>query len=167
MPTLPNVMLAGAALTTALVAGLFYGYSCSVNPGLHRLSDTMYLAAMQAINRAILNPVFFVSFLGTLILLPLSAWVHYSQPPSPRFWLLLWAAITYLIGVLGVTIFGNVPLNEALDSLTLQTASVEAVAAQRVAFETLWNRFHTIRTLASVLALLFVLVACLSPETDR
>lgn len=166
MPTLQNVMLAGAALTTALVAGLFYGYSCSVNPGLHRLSDTMYVAAMQAINRAILNPVFFISFLGTLILLPLSAWVHYSHPPSPRFWLLVWATITYLIGVLGVTAFGNVPLNEALDSLAL-TDSVEAIAAQRVTFETLWNRFHTIRTLASVLALLLVIVACLSPETNR
>ncbi len=31
-------------LAAGLMAGLFYAYSCSVNPGLQRLSDAGYLA---------------------------------------------------------------------------------------------------------------------------
>ncbi|QHV99121.1 anthrone oxygenase family protein [Spirosoma endbachense] len=164
MPTLQTITLASAATTTALMGGLFYAYSCSVNPGLGRLSDVAYLSAMQSINRAILNPVFFVGFMGTAILLPLSTWSHYQQPVSGRFWLLLCASIVYLIGTFGVTILGNVPLNDALDAFSIQTASAEEVTAQRARFEAPWNRLHAIRTVAAVLAVILVIIACL---TDR
>lgn len=160
------MLLAGAATTTALMAGLFYAYSCSVNPGLNRLSDAEYVAVMQAINRAILNPVFFAGFLGTLILLPLSTYVYAGQPASGRFWLLLSASALYVVGVFGITIFGNIPLNEALNSFALQTASPEEITAQRTAFEIPWNRLNMLRTVASVLALVLVIAACLSPKTD-
>ncbi len=70
MPTLPNIILVFTATTTALIAGLFYAWSCSVTLGLARLPDTVYIAFMQATNKAILNPVFFISFIGTAILLP-------------------------------------------------------------------------------------------------
>lgn len=80
-----NLVLAATAILTALVAGLFYAYSCSVSPGLGRLPDAGYLSAMQSINRAIQNPVFFISFLGCLILLPLSTYLHYSSPVTLRF----------------------------------------------------------------------------------
>lgn len=166
MVTPSNLLLGAAATTTALMAGLFYAYSCSVSPGLGRLSDAAYLAAMQSINRAILNPVFFAGFLGTLLLLPLSAWVHYSQPVSGRCLLLLGASVVYVVGVFGVTMLGNVPLNEALDSFALQTASVTELAAQRTAFEIPWNRFNTVRTIASLIAVILIIAACLAPKTD-
>ncbi|MBD2754161.1 anthrone oxygenase family protein [Spirosoma validum] len=165
MPTLPTIVIACAAITTALITGLFYAYSCSVNPGLNRLSDLEYVTAMQSINRAIQNPLFFISFLGTPILLPVSTWLNYNQPVSARFWLLLLATILYLIGVLGVTALGNIPLNEALNSFSIQTASAEEIAVQRVRFETPWNTWHTIRTLASFVALVLVVIACLSSNT--
>lgn len=165
MISLPNILLASAATTTALMAGLFYAYSCSVNPGLNRLSDEEYLAAMKSINRAIQNPVFFVAFLGTPILLPLSTWTQHSQPVSVRFWLLLSATILYLTGVLAVTVLGNIPLNEVLDSFDIQSASSGEIAAQRMKFETLWNNWNTFRTIASTLSLLLVILACLSPNT--
>ncbi|GAB2560531.1 anthrone oxygenase family protein [Spirosoma areae] len=166
MPAVQNIILTSAATTTALMAGLFYAYSCSVNPGLHRLPDAAYLAAMQSINRAILNPVFFIGFLGTALLLPLSVWVHYGQPVSVRFWLLLGATVVYVGGVLGVTMLGNVPLNEALDAFDLQTASVAGITTQRTAFEVPWNKLNTVRTVASVVALILVIAACLSPKAD-
>ena len=166
MSTSQNILLTGAATTIALMAGLFYAYSCSVNPGLNRLSDTGYVAAMQSINRAIQNPIFFISFFGAPILLILNTWVQYSQSLSFRFWFLLGATIVYLVGVLGVTILGNIPLNEGLDSFNVQTASLEEIAAQRATFEGPWNKLHTIRTLASILALILVIVACLNPREE-
>lgn len=157
-----TIVLTSSAVTTALIAGLFYAYSCSVNPGLHQLPDGAYLAAMQSINRAILNPVFFLSFLGTLVLLPVSTWMHYSQPVSVRFWLLLLASALYAIGVFGVTVAGNVPLNDALDAASLGQASPDELTAYRTAFEQPWNRLHTIRTVACVVTLILVIAACLS-----
>ena len=65
-------------LLTALITGFFYAYSCSVNGGLKRLPDQEYLRAMQSINKAVLNPLFFMSFFGTLVMLPLTIWMWYK-----------------------------------------------------------------------------------------
>jgi uncharacterized membrane protein len=159
--TFANIALLAAAFTTALIAGLFYGYSCSVNAGLGRLPDTGYLAAMQAINREILNPLFFMSFMGTLILLPLATWLQYGHPVSLRFYLLLAATLVYGIGTFGVTIIGNVPMNNALDAFNIQAASAEEISQQRALFEKPWNKLHSIRTIANAIALILVLVACI------
>ncbi|CCH52868.1 hypothetical protein BN8_01905 [Fibrisoma limi BUZ 3] len=164
-PTLPNVVLMSAAVTTALMAGLFYAYSYSVSPGLARVSDTAYLSTMQSINRAILNPVFFVGFMGTLFLLPLSTWLQYNHPPSARFCLLLGATLMYTIGVFGVTTLGNVPLNNALDAFNIDSATQEEIAAMRVRFEQPWNRLNNIRTLAAILTEVLITAALMSSRT--
>jgi len=160
--TLPNIVLFAAALATALMAGLFYSYSCSVNPGLGNLPDAEYLGAMQSINRAILNPGFFIAFFGAAILLPISAYLNY-EPDSVRFWLLAGAAVFYGAGLFGVTILGNVPLNEMLDKFVPGSASLSELSAMRVKFEDPWNTYHVIRTVAVIVALVLVLAACLCP----
>lgn len=153
-----NFLLFAGALLTALTAGLLFAYSCSVNPGLHRLPDAAYLSAMQEINRAILNPVFFLCFLGPVLVLPISAWSLYGKNPSTAFWYLLAAAVLYIAGVFGVTMLGNVPLNEALNSFDLGKAGAADMAAQRAAFEQPWNNLHLIRTIASILSFILVLM---------
>lgn len=157
MPATQTIILTLTALTTALMAGLFFAYSCSVNPGLNRLSDAAYLAAMQSINRAIQNPIFFAGFFGAAILLPFSTYRHYEPSPSGRFWLLLAATIIYLVGVLGVTVVGNVPLNEALDAVDLQSATAQEMAARRARFEQPWNRLNTVRTVSAIMAIVLVI----------
>ena len=165
MWSVSNIILFLAALSTALMAGLFYSYSCSVNPGLGKLGDKEYLMAMQSINRAILNPAFFSAFLGALILLPLAAYLNYNIQ-SARFWLLCIAAVIYTIGLFGVTMFGNVPLNEVLDKFSINTSSIEEIHAMRKLFEGPWNNYHFIRTLAVVFSLLCVLMACILPAKE-
>ena len=119
---------------TALMAGLFFAWSWSVTLGLRRLSDKEYLSAMQAMNRAILNPVFFVCFFGAALLLPLNAYLEFGRSTSNRFWYLFAATCFYLIGVMGVTVFGNIPLNNALEAFDLKTASTEEMAKSRSNF---------------------------------
>lgn len=165
--TFANIALLAAAFTTALIAGLFYSYSCSVNWGLGRLPDAGYLAAMQSINREILNPLFFMSFMGTLLLLPLSAWLQYGHGPSIRFYLLLAATLVYAVGTFGVTIMGNVPLNNALDAFHIPSASAEVLHQQRVLFEKPWNTLHSIRTVANAIALILVLLACILRDPQK
>lgn len=161
MISFTNIVLVLAGTTTALMAGLFYTWSCSVNLGLAKLSDEGYLTAMQEINRAILNPVFFAGFLGALILLPLSAYLHYGHV---KFWLLVAAALCYIVGTFGVTIFGNVPLNNALDGFDLKSATAEAMRAHRVGFEATWNSLNTIRAVTATMAIILVIIACLYPD---
>lgn len=156
-----TIVLILTTLTTALIAGLFYGYSCSVNIGLGRLSDREYLAAMQSINVAILNPLFFLSFMGTLFLLPASCYLNYGRP---AFMVLLLAMLVYLIGVFGVTILGNVPLNDALAKFNVTGASVSEIANQRTRFEEPWNKLHTIRTIAAVVSVVLMIIVCLRSE---
>ena len=149
------------ATVTGLMAGLFFAWSCSVTIGLARLSNTEYLSAMQSLNRAIQNPLFFACFFGAAILLPVSTFMHYSQASTNQFWLLLSATSIYLIGVMGVTIFGNIPLNNMLDSFAIQSGTVGEIALTRTKFELPWNRLNNIRTVASTASLVLVILACL------
>lgn len=159
-PIMTSFVLLLTMLLTALITGLFYGYSCSVNPGLGRLPDREYLLAMQSINEAILNPLFFLSFMGTSVLLPVSAYISYTPVWSLRFICLLLAALVYIGGVLGVTMMGNVPLNEALARFNIADATDSDLAAQRLLFEKPWLVFHQIRTVSCVVALILAVTGC-------
>jgi len=57
-----STVLFFAIVTAALSAGLFYAWTISVVPGLKNIPTKSYLEAMQSMNRAILNPGFFVIF---------------------------------------------------------------------------------------------------------
>jgi uncharacterized membrane protein len=116
---------------------------------------------MQSINRAIQNPVFFAAFFGAPILLLLSVFLHYTQPLPAQFWFLLAATIIYLTGTFGVTVSGNVPLNNTLDRFDLQKSSEAEIAVQRNHFEARWNNLNTIRAVSSTLALILIVIACL------
>jgi uncharacterized membrane protein len=155
-----TLILIITATATGLIAGLFYAYTCSVNLGLGKLTDREYIAAMNSINVQILNPLFFASFMGTLLLLPLSAYLNYSPGMNTRFILLVAAALIYAIGVFGVTMFGNVPLNDALARLNAETASAKDLSVYRAMFEGPWNFLHNIRTLANVVSLVLVIASC-------
>lgn len=157
-----EIILILTALFISLMAGLFYAYSCSVIPGLGKLADAEYLRAMQSINREIQNPLFFLCFFGALILLPVCLYGNFGQPVPPQFFWLLAAALCYGIGVFGVTVFGNVPLNEALDRFDLTHATALIIRAQRLSFEAKWNWLNHIRTFASVASAVCMLLALLN-----
>ncbi len=159
-----NIVLAAAAISTGLIAGLFFGYQVSVIPAFKTLSDVDYIAAMQAINIAIpQDPFFEFSFLGAAVFLPVAAYLHRSIPGSRQFPLLIGATLLYIIGTLGVTMAANVPLNDALAAFSLSSSTPQQSAIARAAFQDPWNTWHLIRTVASIGALALVIVACLSP----
>jgi len=157
--TAPTIIQLAAVLLTGLVAGLFYGYDCSVIKGLGNLPDKEYLGAFQSINRAILNPYFFLSFAGSLILLPVACWLSFRAGNTQAAYFLLAASLLYLTGVFLVTAAANVPLNDLLDRFNLLTGTPETISAFRKKFETGWNRWHQIRTFASVLTFLLSLLS--------
>lgn len=160
--TISNIILTITAVLTALVAGLFFAWSVSITLGLQRVSDAEYVSVMQAANRAIQNPLFFAAFFGAQIFLLVSVFLFYGQ--TSRFGLILAAAVIYTVGVMGVTIFGNVPMNNALDRFDLQTATQEEISAQRKNYETRWNNLNHIRAVSSTVSLIIIVIACLDKK---
>jgi len=149
-----------AILLTGLSAGLFLAWSVSIIPGTQRVSDSVYLESMQSINRAILNPVFFLIFLGPVFVLSATTFQHYSTRSS--FWLLLGATLLYVLGTFGVTALGNVPLNNKLELLELAHLNATEAKVFRQNYEQRWNQFHLLRTIASVGAFCAALLAAFS-----
>lgn len=156
-----TILLSSAVIGAGLVAGLFYGWAVSVNPGLRRVSDTTYVTTMQNINRAIINPLFLIPFLGIPVILAAATVSQFRAGDTRRGWYLASATAVYLLGVLGITVGGNIPLNNALDSFDLATASEQALATRRKTYETPWVRWHNVRTVASVMSFSLAAVAAI------
>lgn len=160
MLTFTNLITATGTLLTGLIAGLMFSFSVAIIPGLTRLPNAGYLQSFQNINASILNPVFLFTFIVPAILLPLATVLLYRQSGNAWIWMLS-AAIIYIIAVFGVTIGGNVPLNEALAKTDLSAASADSLPAIRAAFEPGWNKLHAIRTIANIIASALSIYACI------
>ena len=157
--TTTAIVCVAATLLTGLVAGLFYGYDCSVIQGLGKLPDREYIATFQSINREILNPYFFLSFMGSAIVLPIACWLTYRAGGGVGFYFMLTATLLYYVGVIGITGGGNIPLNDAIDRFDLAQASEDAIGSMRRKFEAEWNLFHHLRTWASIACFLCAILA--------
>lgn len=145
------LVLFGSVIFTGLSAGLFYGWSVSVIPGTLKVSDLTYLHTMQSINRAILNPAFFAVFFGSLALMGTSTVIQFGTHTT-GFWLMLLATVSYLVGMVGLTGFGNVPLNNQLDALNLGSMSNADLSEFRNYYETKWNLLQHARMVCGILA---------------
>ncbi|MDO5980595.1 DUF1772 domain-containing protein [Flavivirga spongiicola] len=156
--TFQNGIIIALILLTGLSAGLCFTWTNTVTPGIGRLSDLRFLMSFQQMNRTILNPIFFIVFFGPFFLSLINFYVL-RNASSLLIWLLILAAICYFFGVILITIFGNVPLNEMLDKTDLNTASIKELKSLRENFEVKWNRLHLIRTLSAIISFLLLIIS--------
>jgi uncharacterized membrane protein len=150
MSAVQTATLLTATITTALIAGLFFAYSCSVMPGLARSSDRTLVETMQNINRAIINPWFLLPFVGSIALIALAAvlaWGGQGRPALP--WIIA-ALVVYVVAFL-MTMAVNVPLNNELDAAG-DPDRIADLAAVRERFENRWVTWNLLRTLAHTVA---------------
>jgi uncharacterized membrane protein len=163
---LKTALLGGGIVATGLMSGLLYGWSVSVIPGTKRVPAGNYVDTMQHINRAIINPAFIVPFMGIPLVLGGAAVMQLRAGDHRRGWLLAGATATYVVGVLGVTIGRNVPLNDALDAFDLRSSTSDAIERRRTTYERPWNRWHHLRTVASVGSFALAAAAALVTADD-
>lgn len=135
-------------LMFALMAGFFYAFSVTVMPGLDQVSHAAAIEAMQGINRAVRNPVFFITFfLSPVLAFALAAMAWFAKKPAVAA-LLAFAGAAYVAGVIVPTSTINVPMNNAL-----ATVDASAAAAQVWQdYSSQWTLWNTLRTLPSLLA---------------
>jgi uncharacterized membrane protein len=145
-----------SALTTGLMAGLYFAFSVAVMPALARLDDGRGPEAMQSINRAILSPLFLAVFLVCGItggaLAVSSAWTWDQAGAGLR----LAGGSLAFGGSLVLTAAYHVPRNNALDAVGPQTAEG---AVQWTRYLREWVPANHVRTLACTLSLALLLLA--------
>ena len=159
-----NGLLVFSTLTTLLVTGLLFTFALLVMPGLGQLEDRAFLRGFQEIDRIIQNshPVFVVVWLGSVVGLIAAVVMAVGQLDGLARGLLVAAAGLYVLGVQLPTMRGNVPLNNQLQSLHLETMSELELVEAREAFEPKWNRLNVFRTIIClVVALLLIVVGIL------
>jgi uncharacterized membrane protein len=135
--TVRELSLAATLVTTGLMAGIYLAFSTSVLPGLGRTDDTTFVAAMRGMNAAILNPLFFVVFLGPL---PLGIVALVSRLPDRDGVGGVALALGLYVGTLVITGAVNVPLNNRLDETGHDSTAREL-------FERRWRSWNVVRTL--------------------
>ncbi|HTU10359.1 MAG TPA: anthrone oxygenase family protein [Allosphingosinicella sp.] len=150
--TLYEIAILLAALGSALIGGLFFAFSTFIMRALAARPAGEGMAAMVAINRAILRSLFMPVFFGTALLAGLAggwAVTHWG----PEGWYVSLGALSYLAGSIIVTMAWNVPLNNLIERAPAgDNDALWALYLRR------WTRWNHVRTLASLAAAaLFIL----------
>lgn len=146
-----------AALGSGLIAGAFFAFSSFVMGALGRLPAPQGIAAMQSINIVVINRWFLGALFGTavaalaLLVLALLDWAALGALP------LVLGAVLYLAGCILVTMFGNVPLNNALAKADPASPAGAELWQRYLRSWTAWNHVRTIASLAAAVAFILAL----------
>ncbi len=150
------------AVGCGLAAGIFFAFSTCVMSGFGRLPIPQGIAAMQSVNITAINPLFMTALFGT------GAVCLFWTVFSPLKWqqagsaYLLVGGLLYVIGAVLVTMFFNVPLNNALATVDPNSTEGANLWSKFLPAWTFWNHIRTIVTLVS--AVLFTIALCYEPK---
>ena len=148
-----------ATLLCSLVAGFLFAFAVVVMPGIRSLNNREFLLAFQAMDRIIQNnqPIFILVWVGSVIALITSVALGFGQLDAIGRILTISAILIYLLGVQLPTIMINVPLNNKLQTLDINSATNAVHKTAREDFEPRWNRWNTIRSILSSLVSLLLI----------
>jgi uncharacterized membrane protein len=148
-----------AALGCGVIAGVFFAFSTFIMTALDRSGQVHGVVAMNSINSVILQshfmPVFYLTTLASLALAAVSL-MRWNEPGTMA---MLAGGLIYVVGMFGVTLFFNVPLNNALGAVDAASASAVPVWARYLKDWTMWNHVRTIASLASTTLFIIALRA--------
>lgn len=145
-----------SAFGCAVIGGIFFAFSNFIMRALRGQPPAAGMSAMQAINVTVLNPLFLGVFVGTALICLALCIISIFSWQGTHSLLVIAGGLLYVVGCFGVTIAFNVPLNEGLAKADPSTEEGTALWQHYLRRWTTWN---TIRTIASLLAAITILVA--------
>ncbi len=152
-------LLQCAIVAYAFVGGVFLAFSDFIMRSLAHTGGVGGVDAMQVINREVFRWVFMVLFIGLApVSLIIAAYggVYIGGTPGA---LIMAAGLIYVIGCFGVTVFFNVPMNEALAGMDVSADStLDYWTGTYLPRWTFWNTVRTIACGLSSALLLFGLL---------
>lgn len=140
-------------LSIGAIFGFFYAWVCSTMWGLDATDPQVAIVAMQAMNAAVRNPVFFPAFFLTPLILTATSYIATAQRQKRSSVLFGMAAGLYVAGAFLVTVTVNVPMNETLAEVVVPT-DTEAARSIWQDYSSSWQFWNTLRTVASGASLL-------------
>ena len=148
-----------AILAYALLGGVFLAFSDFIMRSLAMTGGHGGIEAMQVINREVFRWVFMVLFLGMAPISLLIAGYGAFGLSGPAGILIMLAGLIYVVGCFGVTVFFNVPMNEALAGMETSSSITRDYWMQTyVPRWTFWNSVRTAACAVSAALLLFGLL---------
>lgn len=156
MPVVIDILLWFSALSVGLMAGLYFAFSAFVMAAFASIERAAGVAAMNAINRVILRSAFMPIFLGSSLAGAALAVIGVLQRGTPGAMEMAVGGAVYVVGMTGVTMAANVPLNNAL-AATDPTREADAPVWDGYLIR--WTRWNHVRTLASTAALVLFILA--------
>ena len=152
-------LFGAAALLSGVVGGVFLSFSDFVMTSLAVARPAVGVEAMQIINRRVYGSLFLVLLLGMApVSLAVAIYACFQLSGWAAFWLVL-GGLSYVIGVFGVTVVCNVPMNKKLDALDYSAPDTQTYWAEYLRN---WTRWNHLRTLASVGSAACYLIGCLA-----
>jgi uncharacterized membrane protein len=146
-------------ISCALVAGVFLTFSDFVMRSLNGARTDAAVEVMQGINREVFKTVFMALLIGMWAVsaaLGVAAYLGVLETGGTS---ILWAAIVYSVGVMGVTLAFNVPMNTKLAMKAYD--SPEGAAYWTDVYYPRWTCWNWVRGTASAVAAILHLNACL------
>lgn len=146
MSLMLHALLHFSILAYALLGGVFLAFSDFIMRALARTGGSGGIEAMQIINREVFRWIFMVLFLGMApVSLAVAIYAATALSGGPGL-LILAGALTYLLGCFAVTIFFNVPMNEALAAMDHGAEATQSYWADT--YLPRWTAWNSLRTLA-------------------
>lgn len=148
MSTLRTVLLLAATLAMGLAAGVFALYAHTIMPGLETTDDRTFVAAFQALDRAIINPWFMAgTFFGALVLTAASVATNMGRPALG--WVI--AALVLYVVVVVITLAVNVPRGDAIKAAG-DPDTIDVAHVRDDFHEARWAAWNLVRVAASLAA---------------
>jgi uncharacterized membrane protein len=146
-------------ISTALVAGVFLTFSDFVMRSLNEAKTSGGIEVMQGINREVFKTLFMVLLIG---MWPVSAglgayaYLTHIDNGGPA---IMTAALIYSVGVIGVTLIFNVPMNNRLAAMDHD--SPDGATYWTDVYFPRWTFWNWVRAIAAGVSSVFYLIACL------
>ncbi|TDB88397.1 DUF1772 domain-containing protein [Actinomadura sp. KC216] len=146
--TLSIIMVAG-------MAGTFFGFSTSVMPGLDAARPASAIDAFKGMDQKIQNPLFIAMFTLVPVAAIAAGVLLLTLDENSAAVLFFVAAGVYFAGALVPTIAINIPMNKALQAVTIPEDASEAakIWSDHSGRWTTWNTVRTVFCWASLLAM--------------
>lgn len=159
MATAFFLLMQFAILAYALVGGVFLVFSDFIMRSVAMTAGHGGVEAVQVINREVFRWVFMALFLGMATVSLIIAGCGAFGISGSAGTLIMTAGLVYLFGCFGVTVFFNVPINEALVGMeTSLGKTLDYWLQTYVPRWTFWNSVRTVASAASAALLLFGLL---------
>ncbi len=155
--TIVTGLLWAAALSSGLIAGVYFTFSGFVIRAFGEIDTTHAIAAMNSINKTILRSAFMPLFFGSSIisvLLMILTIYNWSDASAA---LILLAGAVYFIGMFVCTLLFNVPLNNSLAGIDSSSSNAQQIWSRYLTIWTNWNHLRTISSLVTCIICLWIL----------